>query len=168
MRPDTNDYAPFYASYVARVSGDDPLQAVLDQRKELEALYAIPEEKGDYAYAEGKWTVKQVLLHMADAERIFAYRALRFGRNDATNLPGFEENDYALTCHAAERTVKDIVDELLAIRTSTELLYRHFTEEDWQRRGLANTYDITVNAIGFITAGHVIHHLGILRERYGL
>jgi uncharacterized damage-inducible protein DinB len=132
------------------------------------ALGAIPESKGEYRYADGKWSVRTVIGHMIDAERIFAYRALRIARGDATPLPGFEENDYAITAASDARGVADLVSELLLVRESTTRLFESLPDEAWPRRGIVNNGGVSVRALGYIIAGHAKHHLGVLKERYGL
>jgi uncharacterized damage-inducible protein DinB len=124
------------------------------------------ERDGNFRYAPGKWTVKEVLGHITDTERIFAYRALRFARSDKTPLPGFEQDDYVKNGAFAGRTLADLTEEFAAVRSASIALYRSFNEEAWPRRGLANQKEMTVRALAFITAGHQIHHRVILEERY--
>ena len=119
-----------------------------------------------HSYAEGKWTIKEMLLHITDAERIFCYRALCFARNEKINLPGFEENNYAAGSHANERSWKNLVEEFLAVRSATELLFSSFSEAALQTIGTANHNPTSVASIGFITLGHFYHHKKILEERY--
>ena len=132
------------------------------------ALGAIPELKGGHRYAEDKWTVRTLLGHMIDAERIFAYRALRLARGDATPLPGFEETVYARAADSDARTVADLVAELLVVREGTVRLFQSFPDDAWSRTGTVNNGQVTVRALAYITAGHATHHLGVLRNRYGL
>lgn len=169
QRPEATEYPAFYGNYVAMVKGDDPVAAL---RAETERLYAaldgIPESKGSHAYADGKWTVKTVLGHMIDAERIFSYRALRLARGDATPLPGFEENDYAKVAGSDARTVADLASELKDVRASTLRLFASLPADAWARRGVVNKGEVSVRALGFITAGHASHHLRVLQERYGV
>jgi hypothetical protein len=119
-------------------------------------------------YAEGKWTVATVLGHLADAERIFSYRALRIARGDQTPLPGFEENDYARMAGSDARSVRDLVSEIRAVRASTQHLFESLPADAWSRSGSVNNGTVTVRALGYITVGHVMHHLAILHERYGV
>lgn len=168
-RPTATEYAPFYQPYIGKVSGDD-LHTLLSQysRTTLAFWQAIPDDKADYAYAPGKWTVKQVLNHLCDAERIFAYRALRIARGDETPLPGFDENDYADAAKVNHRTLKDLVHEFQSIRAATLSLFNSFGEQELRRVGNTNGATVSVNAVGFILVGHALHHEEVLRERYGI
>jgi uncharacterized damage-inducible protein DinB len=134
--------------------------------KTIELLQTVDEEMGEYGYATGKWTVKELLCHMMDAERIFAYRALRFSRNDATPLSGFEENDYAPQANAHSRTLKQLVTEMKNLRATSIDLFASMTPEMLQRKGTANNKIISVVNIAYIIAGHETHHRNILIERY--
>jgi uncharacterized damage-inducible protein DinB len=131
-----------------------------------ELVHSLPDSKADFAYAPGKWTVRELLCHIMDAERIFAYRALRFARNDQTPLSSFEENDYAAQANAAGRSLQKIVSEMTHLRASTIDLFESFTPEMLTRKGTANKNEISVVAIGFIISGHETHHRKILQERY--
>jgi hypothetical protein len=121
---------------------------------------------GDKVYAPGKWTIKDIIQHIIDAERVFSYRAMRFARNDRTALPGFDENTFALTAGANKRTLNELLDEFVSVRTSTISLYKSFTAEMMQQQGRSFDKDISVLAIGFTMTGHVIHHVNVLKERY--
>jgi uncharacterized damage-inducible protein DinB len=166
-RPDATEYAPFYAGYVAGVPESDVVGVLRESGRDIvAALAAIPESTGGHRYAEGKWSVREVVGHLIDAERIFAYRALRLARADATPLPGFEENDYVRSAGSDARTIADLVDELRAVRESTVRLFASLPDDAWGRRGIVNGREISVRALAFITAGHARHHLGVLRERY--
>lgn len=157
----------FYKGYVKLVEQPDVLQALrISGYRAMEVLHSIPESKCDFRYAEGKWTIREVLCHMLDAERIFAYRALRFARNDKTNLPGFDEGEYAKHLHAAGRSLRQIGDQMQHLRSSSVDLFESFNEEMLVRRGTANKNEMSVVALGFIIAGHEIHHCKILQERY--
>jgi hypothetical protein len=131
-------------------------------------LRAVRPEKADFAYAPGKWSVKEVIGHMGDVERVMAYRALRFARNDATPLPGFDENTYVPAAIFGRRNIDDLVDELEVIREATTQLLRHLDEAALARRGVANGAEVSVRALAYIIAGHERHHLRVLRERYGV
>ena len=158
---------PFYKGYVKLVEQSDPLQALrISGYRTLELLHSVPEVKQDYRYAPDKWTIRQVLCHMIDAERIFAYRALRFARNDKTPLAGFDENAYAPELNAEARSLRRIGDEMQHLRTTTIDLFEEFSEEMMKRKGTANNNEVTVTALAFIIAGHETHHCKILRERY--
>jgi uncharacterized damage-inducible protein DinB len=168
-RPDATEYAPFYANYVAGVPESDIVSVLRDSGREITAaLAAIPESRGGFRYAEGKWSVRELVGHVSDAERIFSYRALRLARGDATPLPAFEENDYARVAGSDARTLADLVDELRAVRESTLRLFASLPNEAWTRKGVASGREVSVRALAYITAGHARHHLKILRERYGL
>lgn len=166
-RPTTNDYASFYHNYVMQVSEDDLQTAFQNQSVLLESfLQNLPEAKADYAYAEGKWTVKQLIQHMIDAERIFAHRALWFARQSPAPLSGFDENEYAAVADVSKRTLQSLCNELKAVRKSTEYLFNNFSAKELVTSGIANNNSITVNAIGFVTLGHFLHHKKIMEERY--
>ena len=150
-----------------QVQEDDLSAAMLQQASILASfLRSIPEEKADYAYAEGKWTVKQLLQHMIDTERIFAHRALWFARQSPDPLSGFDEDEYAVIADVSKRTVESLCNEFLAVRKSTEFLFNSFSAKDLVRSGIANNNSITVHALGFVTLGHFLHHKKIMEERY--
>jgi len=158
---------PFYKGYVKLVEQPDVLQALrISGYRTLELIHSIPEEKADYRYAPGKWSIRQVLCHMQDAERIFSYRALRFARNDQTPLAGFDENTYADHLNAESRSLSQLADEMQHLRTATVDLFNGFTADMLTRKGTANNNELTVGAIGIIIAGHETHHAKVLRERY--
>lgn len=158
---------PFYQGYVDQVKEDNLIQAlIVNGNESLEFFRSIPEQSGDYAYADGKWTIKEVIAHIIDAERVFAYRALRFARNDKTELPGYEENDYAPESNAGNRRLYKICDEFANLRASTVDLFGSFNEEMLSRSGVASGGEMSVAALGFMIAGHELHHKKILLERY--
>ena len=163
-----NEYAPFYANYISQVSDEYTLQEELEisLHRFIKFVQDIPMDKFDYRYAEGKWTIKDIILHLIDAERIFTYRALRFARNDKTDLPGFEENDYVDEANANSRTIMDLLTELSAVRHATLLLFKSFNEDKLIRIGTANNNQMSVRALGFIIIGHQNHHQRIFEERY--
>src|SRR5712692_11641408 len=166
-RPDAGEYAESYANYISKVSGTDILGVLEAQRLQMLHLFAGRSERdGSFRYAPGKWTVKEVLGHSTDTERIFTYRALRFARADQTPLPGFEQDDYVRSGAFGERTLAGLAEEFGAVRSAGIGLFRSFNEDAWPRRGLANEKEVTVRALAFITAGHQIHHRIILEERY--
>lgn len=168
-RPDASEYATFYARYVAGVPEGDILTVMRESgRAMVAALAAVPESRAGHRYAEGKWTIREVAGHVVDAERIFAYRALRMARGDATPLPGFDENAYAQAAGSDARTMADLVDELRVVRESTVRLFTSLPAEAWPRRGIASNAEISVRALAYIVVGHGLHHLGVLRERYGV
>lgn len=169
IRPDATEYPSFYAGYIASVPAGDILVVLRKESDELSAaLGAIHEDKGGYRYADGKWTVRTLIGHVIDAERIFSYRALRLARGDATPLPGFEETQYAETAGSDARAVADLAAEMLDVRASTIRLFESLPEDAWVRRGIVNNGEVSVRALGYITAGHARHHLNVLRERYRL
>lgn len=158
---------PFYKGYVKLVEQPDVIQALrISGYRTLELIHSIPEAKSDFRYAPGKWSVREVLCHMLDGERIFSYRALRFARNDSTALAGFDENAYAPHLNAESRSLSQIGDEMQHLRTCTIDLFKSFSEEMLTRKGTANNNEFTVGAIGIIIAGHETHHGKVIRERY--
>ena len=167
IKPDLPSVPPFYQGYVHLVKDVD-LFDNLEQSMVLtqQLLNNITESQGSYAYAPGKWTIKELLCHMIDAERIFCYRALRFARNDQTPLHGFEEKDYAPEANADNRTVVSIAAELKRLRMTTIDLYRSFTPDMLERTGTANNTRLSVRNLGFIISGHETHHRKILSDRY--
>ena len=131
-----------------------------------ELINSIPEGKFGFAYAEGKWTLAELLMHIIDAERVFQYRALRFARNDKTPLAGFDQDDYIPECNAGGRSKKDLLEEYAAVRESTIKLFQSFDDEMLKRVGNASGSDMSARAMGFIICGHQAHHLKIIKERY--
>lgn len=164
----SNEYGEFYTNYISQVSDEYTLQEELEisLHRFIKFVQNIPMDKFDYRYAEGKWTIKDIILHLIDAERIFAYRALRFARNDKTDLPGFEENDYVDEANANSRTIMDLLTELSAVRHATLLLFKSFNDEKLFRIGTANNNQMSVRALGFVIIGHQNHHQRIFEERY--
>jgi uncharacterized damage-inducible protein DinB len=157
----------FFKKYVKLVDETDLIQALrISGHRMLELVHFIKEDKADYRYEEGKWTVRELLCHVIDAERIFAYRAMTFARNDKTLLPGFEESEYAPQANASGRSLKKIADEMAHLRVSTIDLFEGFTPTLLTRKGTANNNEFSVVALGFIIAGHETHHRKILMERY--
>lgn len=166
-KPDFNTLPGFYRNYVLNVQDQDMLQALeLSAERFKELISNVSEDRGEYRYAPGKWSIKELICHMMDAERIFAYRALRFARNDATVLPGFEENDYAPQANAHSRTLKQLLTEAENLRKTTIDLFKSFTPEMLERKGSANGNVVSVINIGYIVSGHETHHCKILKERY--
>jgi len=162
------EYNSFYANYIAQVSNEYTLVEELEisLHRFIKFVQNIPMDKFDYQYAEGKWTIKDIIQHLIDAERIFAYRSLRFARNDATDLPGFEENDYVDEANGNQRSIMELLTEFSAVRQATLLLFKTFNEEKLLRMGTANTNLMSVRALGFVTIGHQNHHQRIFEERY--
>jgi uncharacterized damage-inducible protein DinB len=166
-RPQAGEYAPYYEKYVALVEGDDILNALEQQRRQTMLLLSgRDEEDGEFRYAPGKWSAKEVLGHVCDAERIFAYRALRFSRADATPLASFEQDEYVRNGPFANRPIGDLVEEFIAVRRATISLLRNLDEAMWMRRGIASKNEVTVRALAYMIAGHELHHRRILEEKY--
>ncbi len=166
-RPSLSRIPEFYHNYINLVEGDE-LEAIFNvqSRDIFTFLKSIAPDKYGYRYADGKWSVKEVLQHMIDAERVFAYRALCIARKDSTPLPYFDENAYALNSKADSRNWEELVEEFRSLRRSTELMFRSLDEEQLDTTGTASGKSIYVLGIGFIIAGHVNHHIRILKERY--
>ncbi|WP_026713576.1 DinB family protein [Flavobacterium daejeonense] len=162
-----NEYTGFYATYMQE-AGDEDLYEDLEISLHafIRFVQDIPMDKFDYRYAEGKWTIKEIIQHVIDTERVFAYRALRISRNDKTPLPGFDENDFVLNTNANERHLQSLLTELSIVRQSTLALFKSFSEEQLKRIGIASNNEISVRAIGFIIIGHQKHHQRIFQERY--
>lgn len=157
----------FYKNYVKQINETDLILALrISGNRAQEILHGVPMEKQDFKYGEDKWTVREVLCHMIDAERIFAYRALRFARNDQTPLVGFDEKLYAPEANATGRDLKSIIAEMAHLRSSTIDLFSGFSADMLSRKGLANNNELSVASLGFIIAGHETHHVNVLTERY--
>jgi DinB superfamily len=167
MRPHDTEYAAFYAAYIARVPEDDLLNLLEVQPAELRTMADnIDPEEELYRYAPEKWSVRQVFGHLVDTERVMGYRAFRIGRGDATPLPGFDERAYVAASDFEDRTVKEMAHEFAAVRTANLWTIRRWTPDAWPRMGTANGHPISARSIAYILAGHVRHHVAILRERY--
>ncbi len=167
VRPEPTEYAPYFEKYVSKVQGGDILSLLESQRLQTAQLFAASSERdGNFRYAPDKWTIKEIVGHLSDSERIFSYRALRIARGDQTPLPGFEQDDYVKMGNFAEQALADLVQEYGLIRVSTLALLRSFDAEAWERRGTASEKPITVRALAFVIAGHELHHREILNERY--
>lgn len=163
----TSEYAPYYQTYIDSFGTGELMEELeISMHEFIRFVQEVPLGKHDFRYAEGKWTLKDIILHLIDAERIFAYRALRIGRGDQTALPGFEEDDYVLTARANERHLKHLLEEFAAVRHATLLLYKNFSDEELKRVGTASGRNISVRALGFITVGHLRHHIRVFAERY--
>ena len=163
----TSEYNPFYHTYVMALGNVDLLDELRNGKQVLLSLLEeIPEEKLTYAYAEGKCTLAEALVHMLDTERIFQYRALCIARNDKSEFPGFDQEAYVPVSNANNRSKKDLIDEYVAVRDSSITLFASLDEEALKRVGVASGSKMSVRALGFITSGHQAHHVRILRERY--
>src|SRR5438309_10875214 len=166
-RPEATEYAEYYANYISKVPGADVLSVLESQRLQMLQWFAGRSERdGSLRYAPGKWTVKEVLGHITDTERIFAYRALRFARADQTPLPGFEQDDYVSSGGASERTLADLAEEFGTVRSASISLCRSLKQDAWPRRGHANEQEVTVRPLAYIAAVLRIHLHIILQYRY--
>lgn len=166
-RPENTEYSDWYAGYVGSVQETDIISALEKQADEVKEFFAeIDEEKGLYRYAEDKWTIKELLGHINDGERVFAYRALRFSRNDETALAGFDENPYVAQSNFNERKLSDLVEEFVLLRRANMFIFRNLKESDWDNAGIASEAKVTVRGLAYIMVGHIRHHLKILKERY--
>lgn len=167
-RPESDEFAPFYATYIANVPPIEDAAALLTMQRDRLArqVAALSDEQAEYRYADGKWSIKELLGHMSDFERVFAYRLLRIGRGDETPLPGFDENLYVPAGMFDRRPMADILEEWIAVRTATTALVRGLPPDAWTKRGAANGYPVSARAIVYVMLGHIDHHQGILEERY--
>ena len=165
--PDASEYAPYYGTYVSKVSAGDIVETLATQNEATIALVrSIPEDKGGARYAPGKWSIREVVGHVTDAERIFTYRALRFARADHTPLASFDENTYVTHSSFDDRTLSSLIDEFEAVRRATVLLFASMNAAEWMRVGTASTKEMSVRGVAWVTAGHELHHVGILKTRY--
>ncbi len=165
-KPDLALVPPYYHNYINLVAEDDLPTAFEQHLADLSLLQAIPEEKWDYRYAEGKWTIRELVQHIIDTERIFSYRALCIARKDKTPLPSFDENQYAAASKANNRSTSSLLGEWEAVQKATQQLFASFNKEQLEAEGIANQKSISVRAIGFILIGHAKHHNKIVKERY--
>jgi uncharacterized damage-inducible protein DinB len=166
-RPQAGEYAPYYERYISLIQENDILATLDRQRREMVLLLSgLSEEQGDFRYAPEKWSAKEVLGHVCDTERIFAYRALRISRGDATPMEGFEQDDYVKNGPFARHVIAEVIEDYIAVRRATISLLRSLEEAAWSRRGVANKNEVTVRAIAYTIAGHEVHHRGILEEKY--
>ncbi|HRI26109.1 MAG TPA: DinB family protein [Ferruginibacter sp.] len=166
-KPSPSSYPAYFKRYIDQVAEDDLMTAFENQLPQISKFLAtISEEKSAYAYDTGKWTLKEVLQHIIDAERIFNYRSLCFARRETASLPGFDENEYAVHCDANRRPWQELVDEFIAVRKGTELMYKSFTDEMLQFSGVSNNNPATALCFGFVTLGHFNHHKKVVEERY--
>ncbi|RKD12380.1 damage-inducible protein DinB [Pelobium manganitolerans] len=168
-QPFANEYAPYYEEYIKLASaGNQPiLRRLKNQLNSIDDFLAdIPQNKYDFAYADGKWTVKEVLSHLIDTERIMTYRALRIARNDQTELPGYDQDAYVASTDISQYTFSDLVDELVMLRQANLFFFKSLSESDLRKKGTANGTTVSVGALLFIIVGHIEHHFNVLRERY--
>jgi hypothetical protein len=166
-RPEASEYAPYYERYVSLVLGADLVETLERQGAEtLALLRGLSEEQGAHRYEAGKWSIKQLVGHINDGERLFSYRALSIARGDRAALPGMEQDEWMASVDFDARTLSSLTDEFESVRAATIHLFRHLSPEAWARRGTASDNEVTVRALAYIIAGHEAHHVRILRERY--
>ena len=167
MRPVTGDYNSYYDGYISSIEGNDIMAVLKDQlNSSLKLLGTLSENDGNYTYAEGKWTVKELIGHQIDTERIMAYRALSFARNEKQSQPGFEQDEYVADSNFNSRPLEELVNEFRLVREANIILFNSFNDEILTRRGIASDNEVTVLALIYIIAGHEKHHMKILHERY--
>ena len=166
-RPDASEYAEYYERYVGKITGTDIIEILKQQHAEIQALIAsVPAEKENFRYAEGKWSIRELVGHVLDGERVFAYRALVFARNDQTPLPGFEQDFWVTHSNHGNVPLAELAAELSSVRQSTIDLFRHLAPDAWTNRGVANNKEMSVRAAAYVIAGHAAHHLDVLKSRY--
>ena len=166
-RPDLTKAPEWFHGYINAVKENDLTEALRNQTALFNTFFeSLPVEKREFSYAEGKWSIKEIIQHIIDGERVFTYRALRFARKDETPLPGFDENTYADNAKTDKRKWDDLIEEFNALRRSTEILFNSFDEDQLNATGIASGNPVSVLAIGFIVAGHVNHHISIIKARY--
>jgi uncharacterized damage-inducible protein DinB len=167
QRPETNEYASYYSTYVGLVPKGNILQILKEQVNETMGLVKdISEAQALFRYGPGKWSIKEVIGHMSDTERVMAYRLLCFARGDVKGLPGFNENEYVLNASFDNQSISDLLDNLLLVRKATLQLIKSLDSEAWLKRGNANNVEVTVRALAYIIAGHEIHHRNIINQKY--
>ena len=166
-RPEPGEYNPYYDKYISLIPGTDILGTLdAERRKTLLLLCGRDEEDGNFRYAPDKWSAKEVLGHVCDTERVFAYRAMRIARGDATPMAGFEQDDYVRNGPFARMPLAELIEDYIAVRRATLTLLRNLEEPAWTRRGVANKSEVSVRALAYIIAGHEVHHRRILEEKY--
>ena len=166
-RPTENEYAPAFQGYVAHVPEDEVLPALRSQIDALDLLLErVTPEHETYAYAEGKWSIREIIGHLIDGERVFGYRALCIARGETQNLPGFDQDQYMPHAPYASISLEDLLSEFRLVRLSNIAMLRNLDEQAWTRMGTANGAPVSVRALAFIMVGHLRHHMGVLRERY--
>lgn len=162
-----NEYSKFNATYIQALENVELFEELeIGLHDFIKFVQNIPLDKFDYSYTEGKWTIKEIIQHIIDTERIFSYRALRISRNDKTPLPGFEENDYVANTNAKSRSIQDLLTEFSAVRHSNLLMFKSFSDEQLSRIGIASGHEVSVRALGFLILGHLKHHQRVFAERY--
>jgi len=167
LQVNENEYAPFYKNYIKSLGTVDLFEILNNSLEDLLlTIKHLPEEKLNFSYQEGKWTIKELVQHIIDAERVLSYRALRFSRNDSTDLQGFNEDWYVENSNGNDRNIEDLLNEFSFVRNSTISLFKSFSDEMFTLSGSINGSDMSVRALGFIIAGHQIHHLKVIKEKY--
>jgi len=167
LQVNENEYAPFYKNYIKSLGTVDLFEILNNSLEDLLlTIKHLPEEKLNFSYQEGKWTIKELVQHIIDAERVLSYRALRFSRNDSTDLQGFNEDWYVENSNGNDRNIEDLLNEFSFVRNSTISLFKSFSDEMFTLSGSINGGDMSVRALGFIIAGHQIHHLKVIQEKY--
>ncbi|MFK7951270.1 MAG: DinB family protein [Ekhidna sp.] len=167
MKFDINKAPEFYQGYLRKAAHNELVPLLLQSGDSLmELLKSINDEKAIYRYEEGKWSIKDLVQHIIDAERVFVYRAMRFARNDKTDLPGFEQDDYVASANADNRTVHQLLTEFVNLRASTIDFFSSLSQEVRERTGPSNNAEMSIEMIGYIISGHLLHHLSIIEERY--
>lgn len=167
-RPQPSEFNPFYAGYIGKVPATGPAGLLRAQLAAFEKLRDLPEEQGSYRYAEGKWSIKQLIGHVADTERLFAYRLLHILRSDPAPLAGMDENAWTAAAPHERRRIADIADEMTAVRKATMALVESIDADGLSRAGVANNFPVSARALCWIVPGHAQHHLDVLRDRYGI
>jgi hypothetical protein len=165
-RPQSDEYNSYYERYISLVGSDDIIGLLGRQAPETATLFSSATDKADFRYAPGKWTVKEMLGHINDTERIMAYRALRISRGDKTPIEGYEQDDYVRDGNFSQRTLADLIEEFADVRTASLSLFRHLDAEAAMRRGTANKNEVSARALAYIIAGHELHHRRVLKEKY--
>ncbi len=166
-RPSADEFAPYYGTYVNKVADGDIVATLKAQVGPTVAfLRSIPEARAGHRYAEGKWSIREMVGHLSDAERIFTYRALRIARADSTPLPGFDENEFVKRSRLDDRNFGSLIAEFESVRGATISLFDGLFPEEWTRHGTASGKEVSARALAWITAGHELHHVGVLKERY--
>ncbi len=166
-RPLPNEYPSFYKNYVDNVVTDNIIKELRDQVIDIQAIISeIPEDKEDFAYAPGKWTIKEIIGHIIDTERVLGYRAMRFARKDKTALPGYDENFYVANANFKKQTLYGLGHEFAIVREANLALFKVWDEEALSQMGVANNLDVSVRALLFMIAGHATHHMNVIKEKY--
>lgn len=168
-RPAANEYAPYYEKYISLVPGNDIMAVLQQQIADIQrCAAAVSAERETYRYAEGKWSIREVIGHMIDGERVFGYRALCISRGETAPLPSFDENGYVDHSNYANRELAELCEELVAVRRVNVMLLQTFNEQNWDRKGIASGKTVSTRALAFLMAGHILHHLSGLHNNYGV